>query len=107
MAKRPSLRDNLDTDKAAAAVEAMAAKPAKASNAAKGRGIAPDDEPHSTQSYHLPTRQIELLARVAMERAMTARHAGQKGKGRISASGVLRELIERHIDELQRELDGK
>lgn len=107
MAKRPSLRDNLDTDKAAAAVEAMAGKPVKVSKAVKGQGIAPDDEPHSTQSYHLPTRQIELLARVAMERAMAARHAGQKGKGRISASGVLRELVERHIDELQRELDGK
>jgi len=107
MAKRPSLRDNLDADKAADAVDAIAGKPAKASKAVKGRGIEPDDEPHSTQSYHLPTRQIELLARVAMERAMKARHAGQKGKGRISASGVLRELVERHIDELQRELAGK
>lgn len=105
MAKRPSLRNNLDTDKAAGVADAIAGKPAKPAPA--GRGIEPDAEPHSTQSYHIPTRQIELLARVAMERAMTARHAGQKGKGRISASGVLREMIERHVDELQRELDGK
>lgn len=102
MAKRPSLRDNLNTDEAAAAADAIAGK-----GKAKGRGIAPDDEPHSTQSYHIPTRQIELLARVAMERAMAARHAGKKGQGRISASGVLREIIERHIGELQDELDGK
>lgn len=105
MAKRPSLRNNLDADKAAAAVDAIAGKPVKAVSPAKG--IAPADEPHSTQSYHLPTRQIELLARVAMERAMTARHAGQKGQGRISASGVLREMIQHHIDELQAELDEK
>lgn len=104
MAKRPSLRANLDADKAAAAVEVIAGK--SQAVAKKSAGIAPDDEPHSTQSYHLPSRQIELMARVAMERAMTARKAGEKGKGRISASGVLREIIEQHIDELQRELDG-
>jgi len=110
MAKRPSLRNNLDAGKAAAAVDAIAGKTAKVQKAKASPKssviITPDDEPHSTQSYNLPTRQIELLARVAMERAMKARHAGQKGKGRISASAIMRDLIERHIDELQHELDN-
>ena len=59
----------------------------------------------SSQSYNLPIDQIGLLADLAAARASDARRRRVKGMGRISASSILREVIESAGPELQAELE--
>lgn len=105
--KRKGLRESIKPDASAAADAAAAIIGHSPKPGGTIKGAVSGTEAHATQSYHIPVRYIELLARVAMERAMDARHAGRKGEGRISASAILRDILEQHIDELEAELSRR
>lgn len=100
--KKPGLAGHarpIDADGAAAVADKLASA---SSSSATGQGDGLGDL--SSQSYNLPIDQIGLLADLAAARASDARRRRLKGMGRISASGVLREVIEAATPEMKAEL---
>lgn len=89
-------------------------KPIDADGAAEVAGKLAGDAPTASgavslddlasQSYNLPIDQIGLLADVAAARASDYRKRRVKGMGRISASSVLRDVIENATADLEAEL---
>lgn len=99
--KKPGLADHvkpMGADEAAAVADRLAGD----GGASSGQGGSMGDL--TSQSYNLPIDQVGLLADVAAARASDARRRRLKGMGRISASGVLREVIEAATADLEKEL---
>lgn len=99
--KKPGLAAHvkpIDADGAAAVADKLAGP----SSPSGGGGASSDDL--TSQSYNLPIDMVGLLADVAAARASDARKRRVKGMGRISASSVLRELIDNATPDLQAEL---
>jgi len=100
--KKPGLAGHVKPIDADGAAE-VAGRLAGDAPTASGPGAGSMDD-LSSQSYNLPIDQIGLLADVAAARASDYRKRRVKGVGRISASSVLREVIENATADLEAEL---
>jgi hypothetical protein len=59
------------------------------------------DVPMTTTTLHLPVDLVEALERAALRRRDARRRGDAKGRGgRPSVSGIVREFLSRHRDEL-------
>lgn len=63
------------------------------------RAAAAEDAAYTTTSIHIPEPILHILQDVALKRSRT-------GKGRMSVSALIVELVEQHLDELTREVRG-